>query len=616
MTPNGARPGARWRKWKTVTLWTVGLLAVATPRAFAAVTQDLFAFHIGFHFGAAPQLDRNGNLLALMDFGSETRLVKFNADGQTVWMTPMPAVVLADGTPEAFLNSGCHIVVDGGNNAYVNSFFDDRSKPSSVVVTRINASGSVAWSKAFAIGPVNASEHNAPGPMAIGSDGSVYVVAHSGQLSAPTPQPTTLLRIDPANGNERNRQSQLIPATTDFTGGMGDTALAADGAGNVYYGGPQGLMSFSQNLGTRRWFRTNLMPRALAVGAGGGALYVTGVGSAPNISFNMFVARLASSTGNTVWSWSSGNETHAVGYPNTTFTASDDRAFGGNRILVDSTGQVYAGGHGADGAYRGGIVAKFDQSSGARLWLQHYGPSGTGAAVLALAVDNLNDIYVSGQHGDFTQQLVPPADRMILSPTNGSQLWLLSGFNFANRDVTYESVDHVVVDGNGNTSWKSTFNSNDQGSGEDVYTFRGPAIPDATYSLVALHSGMALDDPGSSQSAGLQMQQWTVNNGANQKWSLTNLGNNTVRLVNQASGLTLGVRNASTSNGAAVEQNIWNGGTHQQWVVTSTSTLGFFTLKNVRSGQLLDVVGASPNTGALIDQWPSNGGNNQKWRLQ
>ena len=445
--------------------------------------------------------------------------------------------------------------------------------------------------------------------MALGSDGSLYVVGRSGANFA-DPQTAVLLRINPSSGAEVNRRN--LAATTDLqTPGMRSTVLATDSAGNVYYGGPQGLWSFSQDLRTQRW-ASPLVPRALAVDSANGALYVTGVGSAGALVYNMFVARVATSGGNTVWSWAAGNKSFSFAYGRNDFV--DDREFGGNKIVLDSTGQVYAAGHGVDGLYDAGMVAKF-APDGTNSWLRHYGPNATGASVCALAIDNMNDLYVAGIGTEPGRPSVYLADLEIVNSA-GTIVWYIANFEPTNRNYTYEAVDDVAMDRNGNTYWKLSYDSSDQGSDEDLYGFVGPSIPDGTYTIVGLNSGMAVDDPGSSRNTGTQMDQWTVNNGANQKWTVTNLGNNTVRLVNQASGLTLGVRSSSTANGAAVEQNTWTSASNQKWVASSTGTLGYFTLKNANSGQMLDVVGASKTAGALLDQWPASGGANQAWHLQ
>jgi predicted outer membrane repeat protein len=155
------------------------------------------------------------------------------------------------------------------------------------------------------------------------------------------------------------------------------------------------------------------------------------------------------------------------------------------------------------------------------------------------------------------------------------------------------------------------------GAGYDMGAFEYD--PSSTYLLVSVNSGMALDDPNSSRTAGQQMEQWTVNNGSNQAWTLNLLQRNRLggilRLVNQASGLTLGTRGASLSAGAAVEQNAWTGGDYQQWSWFPPGTPDYLNLINVHSGMTLDVVGASTSAGGLIDQWGQNGGANQKWSV-
>jgi len=355
------------------------------------------------------------------------------------------------------------------------------------------------------------------------------------------------------------------------------------------------------------------MPRALAVDSASGALFVTGVGSAGAQQYNMFVARLSTSTGATTWSWAGANESFSFTYASV-LAGGDDRLVGGNQIVLDSNGQFYAAGHGFifNSRFNGGVVAKFDKATGANLWWQPYGTPGSSASLLALGIDNLNRIYTSGTSDPFGI-----ADLRLLSPTDGSLLWSPQPrWSFAPGSINYEEVNFVAVDGNGNAYWNEFYSNDDPSSNSDVYQFKSNAVPDGTYVLVGLNSGMALDNPGFSTMAGKQMDQWPLNNGSNQKWTITNLGNNTLRLVNQASGLSLGVRSGSLTNGAAVEQNTWTAATSQQWVVTSTGKLGYFTLKNLNSSQMLDVVGAATNQGALIDQWPANGGANQQWHLQ
>ena len=140
----------------------------------------------------------------------------------------------------------------------------------------------------------------------------------------------------------------------------------------------------------------------------------------------------------------------------------------------------------------------------------------------------------------------------------------------------------------------------------------GNLIANGTYTLLNVNSGLALDVPGWSTANGVQIDQWANNGGNNQKWQLTNLGNNVVELVNVNSGKALEVAGGSTANGATVDQWTYGGGANQQWTVISVGS-GAYELANKNSGQALDVSGANTGNGGLLLQWPYSGGANQKW---
>ena len=140
-------------------------------------------------------------------------------------------------------------------------------------------------------------------------------------------------------------------------------------------------------------------------------------------------------------------------------------------------------------------------------------------------------------------------------------------------------------------------------------------IADGTYTIVDQLSGMAIDDPAFSKLNSQVMDQWTINGGSNQKWQLTNLGNNVVELINAYSGKALEVAQSSTANGALVDQNPYAGTPSQQWKVVSVSG-GTYELTNVLSGQALQVAGGSTSTGAQIDQAPYAASASQQWSFQ
>jgi hypothetical protein len=140
-------------------------------------------------------------------------------------------------------------------------------------------------------------------------------------------------------------------------------------------------------------------------------------------------------------------------------------------------------------------------------------------------------------------------------------------------------------------------------------------IPNGTYVIVDSNSGKALDDPGSSKTSGTVMQIYTVNNGANQQWTVNNLGNNVITLTNSASGQLLDVVGASKSSSALVDQWPANGQTNQQWRVISVGT-GKYELVSVNSGEALDVDGASTANKTDVDQYPYGSHAWQQWTFQ
>jgi lysophospholipase L1-like esterase len=144
-----------------------------------------------------------------------------------------------------------------------------------------------------------------------------------------------------------------------------------------------------------------------------------------------------------------------------------------------------------------------------------------------------------------------------------------------------------------------------------------PLIPDGTYSLVVRNSGegttpLVLDDPGQSTASGTVMDVWTLNEGDNQHWKLSNLGNNIVSLTNVLSNLVLEAAGGSTAAGAGVDQAPSTGATSQQWQLVSAGD-GWFEVINVASGDSLDVTGGSTTPGTSVVQWPYHDAIWEQW---
>ncbi|GAA0399942.1 hypothetical protein Acor_22440 [Acrocarpospora corrugata] len=120
-----------------------------------------------------------------------------------------------------------------------------------------------------------------------------------------------------------------------------------------------------------------------------------------------------------------------------------------------------------------------------------------------------------------------------------------------------------------------------------------------TYTLVNANSGQCLDVPGSSTADGVQLVQFTCNNGANQRFGLTAQGSGH-RLTAAISGRCLGVLDASASAGKAVVQQSCTGATSQTWTLTQVGST--YRVINVNSAKCLNVIDSSTATSAKVQQ--------------
>ena len=135
-------------------------------------------------------------------------------------------------------------------------------------------------------------------------------------------------------------------------------------------------------------------------------------------------------------------------------------------------------------------------------------------------------------------------------------------------------------------------------------------VPNGTYAITNQASGLVL----ASQSSSALIDQSSLTGTSNERWQLTNLGNNTVSLINSASGLALEVLDSSTGTGGSIDESAYTAANNQIWEVVSKGN-SQFVLVNKNSGLALDDPGWSLSPGTDMDQWTANGGANQNWRF-
>jgi GH43 family beta-xylosidase len=214
-----------------------------------------------------------------------------------------------------------------------------------------------------------------------------------------------------------------------------------------------------------------------------------------------------------------------------------------------------------------------------------------------------NSVFGPGHNGFFT------------SP-DGTESWIVYHAN----DSASDGCD------NGRTTRAQRFTWNADGTpnfGTPVRlgtTLDGPAGETAAtptgYRIVNRNSGKCLEVAGGSAADGANIQQWTCNGGANQRWRLEDLADDTSRIVNAATGKPADVANCSAADGAGIRQWTWLNNTCQRFRLIYTATNGWVRIVNQNSGRVADVANCSTADGADVRQWTWLNNTCQQWSLQ
>ena len=146
-----------------------------------------------------------------------------------------------------------------------------------------------------------------------------------------------------------------------------------------------------------------------------------------------------------------------------------------------------------------------------------------------------------------------------------------------------------------------------------VYGLLSP-VANGIYEMTARVSGKALDAAGHGTANGTNVDQFTYNGGANQKWSVTNVGGSQIRVTGMESGRVLDVSGVSMADGANVQLWDYVYGANQRWTLTTRDS-GYYTLLAVHSGKALDVAGGGTGDGVNVQQYTSNNTYSQYWNF-
>jgi Ricin-type beta-trefoil lectin domain-like len=576
---------------------TLSILMSVTGSASAAVTGTR-AWAVQGPDGENPfiVLDSAGNVIESALYG--TLVTKYNAAGQVVWSHQVATAITYMGTSGDLTG---HMVVDSAGNIYVSTRNDDRvASPQLGILglAKLSSSGTILWTQSIILAGSDGKsggENMAVGPMALGTNGSLYVVGTSANFSNAT-APVSIVRVDASTGAVQKNLPVTGPGTTDWGTNMSNSVLVLDSANNVYWGGPEGISSFASDLSVR-WSNNQSAVRAVVLDASNN-VYAAGYASNSSGGYDFIVKRLSNTNGAQVW-----------GDQNFGEFETEPASRGFNALAIDSRSQLYAVGAPNINAQ---TIYKIDATTGNYVWFR-----GNNETDLAVALDANDNVYVAGTtaFGD------PSGDGLLnVYDPQGNVLWSQTYNGPGNLN---DAFTHVAVDNKGGVYLPSdTLVPGPPGSGlnpltpEIVKYSESGLVFSGTYRVINRNSGKALDAVNQGTANGTQIDQWSYSGGNNQRWVVTSLGYNQYKVIGVQSGRSLDVTGNATANGTKVELWDYTAGNNQKYAFTATSG-GYYRITPANAtGSCIEGVGISTANGTLVDLWQYNGGNNQQWILQ
>jgi RNA polymerase subunit RPABC4/transcription elongation factor Spt4 len=205
-------------------------------------------------------------------------------------------------------------------------------------------------------------------------------------------------------------------------------------------------------------------------------------------------------------------------------------------------------------------------------------------------------------------------------PYNGgtNQLWRCK--TGANGSYKIVNVNSGLVLDEPNTSDYAPLIQDQEGQGANQQwqlqpvTSSAPGCPTsgASYKIVNVGSGLALDEPNTSSYAPLLLDRSGA--GAYQQWQFTPVGKGNFKIINMSDSMALDVPDGSLDSNISIQQMPYNGGLDQQWQCVSVGR-GIFKLVNANSDQVMDGSGGSSTGTIEIRQNVYYGGSNQQWKF-
>ncbi|WP_238881912.1 RICIN domain-containing protein [Clostridium sp. YIM B02551] len=147
-----------------------------------------------------------------------------------------------------------------------------------------------------------------------------------------------------------------------------------------------------------------------------------------------------------------------------------------------------------------------------------------------------------------------------------------------------------------------------------IHASAASIVSGQTYKLINVNSGKALDVYNAGTSDYSNVDIYTDNNTAAQKWNIIQNSDGTYKLINTNSNKALDVYAAGTSDYTNVDIYTDNNTGAQKWNIIQNSD-GTYKLINAKSSKALDVYAAGTSDYTNVDIYTDNNTGAQKWNI-
>ena len=337
-------------------------------------------------YACAIALDGSGNICVTgTAFGTnpDYTTIKYNPSGTRLWTMPLNW---------GWVDMACDVTADAAGNVYVTGYVSPNpSVPLDYYTVKYNSDGSVGWSRNFN-GPANGDD--SASAITIDASGNVYVTGQCKTLSTPyTIRGIGTVKYDVAGNFIWARYISPPP----FTVNNHAFDIVVDASSNVYITGRgYGTGGFDYYTakyatdGTGLWVKTyngsgNSFDEARAIVVDvSGNVYVTGYSIGSGTQRDFATVKYAPD-GTQLWVQRYNGPVN-----------NHDEAYA---IALDNSGNIYVTGY----SYESGVGGDVDYLTikyapdGTQQWEKRYKGPVLADAAHAIAVDNCNNVYVTGE---------------------------------------------------------------------------------------------------------------------------------------------------------------------------------------------------------------------------